>query len=72
MSRFWKKASAIKPATHPPIKEYRMRFIDLLAGYNDAGFQLWRDGRKRAFSVARTPAKVTAGIGIHDGDLSPA
>ena len=30
MSRFWKKASAITPATDPPIKKYRMRFIDLL------------------------------------------
>src|ERR1700731_4885217 len=28
MSRFWKKASAITPATHPPIKKYRIRFID--------------------------------------------
>ena len=52
MSRFWKKASVITPATDPPIKKYRMRFIDLLAVYDDAGCQLWLRGRKRAFWIA--------------------
>jgi len=42
MSRFWKKASAITPATHPPIKTYRIRFIDLLVVYDDGGYQLAR------------------------------
>src|ERR1700678_936944 len=46
MSRCWKKASAITPATHPPIRKYRMRFIDLLAVCDGAGCQLWRGGLK--------------------------
>jgi hypothetical protein len=49
ISRFWKKASAVTPATHPPIKKYRMRFIDFPAVFDDARYQLWRGGPNGRF-----------------------
>ena len=52
MPRCWKKASAVTPETLPPIRKYRMRFIDLLAVYDEAGCQLGRGGRKTAFWAA--------------------
>jgi hypothetical protein len=56
ISRCWKKASAVTPATHPAIKTYRTRFIDLLAVCDDEvgyGAARWPD---------RPPGMITAGI----------
>ena len=51
MSGFWKKASAITPATDPPIKKYRVRFIDLLAVDDNADVSYGAVGVKGAFWV---------------------